>query len=504
MSTYATVIELGGARFAMLSGPIVEQGKGWAVLPGGPVALLHSFGVTEFYRHGWNSWSPTGWRRLDERPLRVEDNPQRLLTADDAATDSPHEHAGSAIGALTGPDGHVLLLGALGLGSPRVTATTSALTGTVDDDEADAGWFLAYGEEAEVFSSYADRLAQHLGSRRSQAGAVWCSWYSCYDDVSQERIARIVDGLRSMPFDVVQIDDGWERSVGDWEANERFPDGMAAMAERIRSAGFRPGLWLAPLIALPDSSFARERPDLLVHDEAGAPIPSGYNWGGPYYSLDTTQPEVQTHLRELFTRIVGWGYTYLKLDFMYAGAIEGHRSSAVHRERAYRDALALIRETVGDEVYLLGCGVPILPSVGLLDGARVGPDVAAFWDNLERPGDPSGPGAKNALVASLNRFWLGRLFQADPDVAYARSRRSLLDDAQRAILRDLAAVLGFKSTSDPVAWLDEHEADEFARWLRLSETVRRTGRYTFEIDGRAVDFEPFIHGTAMSFATTVN
>ncbi|MEN0083447.1 MAG: alpha-galactosidase, partial [Leifsonia sp.] len=36
---------------------------GGFVVPAGPVALLHPFGDTEFYRHGWNSWSPSGWAR---------------------------------------------------------------------------------------------------------------------------------------------------------------------------------------------------------------------------------------------------------------------------------------------------------------------------------------------------------------------------------------------------------------------------------------------------------
>ncbi|MFT4210697.1 MAG: alpha-galactosidase [Microbacterium sp.] len=500
---HAGTIEIGGMTVPYLAaGPLRPLGDGTFAAPAGGVALLHPFGDTAFYRHGWNSWSPTGWRRLSEPPLRIENDPRRTLTADDARNDTPFVHSGSAVGAVEGPDGRVLLLGSLGLGTPRVGATETTLWGTVERDDAE--WLLAYGDEAEVFAVYAEHVAARLGSRQTRAGRVWCSWYSFYEDISEAALREVVEDLRGLPFDVVQIDDGWERSVGDWEANAKFPSGMRTAADSIRETGAQAGLWLAPLIALPSSGFARERPDLLVRDDDGSPLVSGYNWGSAYFTLDTTRPEVQDHLRALFARVVDWGFSYLKLDFMYAGAVAGVRSTDRHREEVYRDALALIRETVGERTYLLGSGVPMLPSAGLIDGARVGPDVAAFWDNLERPADPSGPGAKNALVASVHRYWLRRLYQTDPDVVYFRRRRSLLDDRQRQALQDLAAVVAFKSTSDRTAWLDPQETDDLREWLERTEEIGRTGRYTFTIDGRPVDLGPLVDGSAVSPSTTVN
>lgn len=491
LAMFAGHVDLGELSLPVLAhGAPRAIGEREFVIPSGAVTVLHPFADTEFFRHGWNSWSPSGWRHLDDRPLRVYDSPQRLLTADDAKNDTPLAHSGSAVGALALPGGEILLLGALGLGAPRVGATASTLWGTVEEPVAE--WYLAAGPEVEVFARYAELLAERLGSRGARAGRVWCSWYSFYEDLSEQLVRDTVADLAGMPFDVVQLDDGWERSVGDWHANERFASGMEATARVIADAGFRPGLWLAPLIALPDSEFARERPELLVQGDDGRPLVAGYNWGGPYYALDTTQPEVKAHLRELFTRVVGWGFSYLKLDFMYAGALEGTRSAAVHREQAYRDAIALIRETVGDEVYLLGCGVPIVPSAGVFDGVRVGPDVAAFWDNAERPGDPTGVGAKNAFLASIHRAWLRPVFETDPDVVYFRRRRSLLDEDQRQLLEDIATVLGFKSTSDPTSWLLPDEAAELRAWLERDERVRREGRYRFRIDERAVDFGPFV------------
>ncbi|WP_051640105.1 glycoside hydrolase family 36 protein [Cellulomonas sp. URHE0023] len=495
LAKFSGVVPLGDVSLPMVAnGAPHALGEREFLIPSGDVTMVHPFETTEFFRHGWNSWSPSGWRRVDDAPLRIYGSEQRLLTADDARNDTPHAHSGSAVGAITLPDGEVILLGALGLGAPRVGATGTTLWGTTE--ELDGEWYLARGPETEVFARYAELVADRLGSRTSSAGRVWCSWYSFYEDLDENLVRDTVDGLAGLPFDVVQLDDGWERSVGDWEANDRFPTGMAATAQLIQSAGFRAGLWLAPLIALPDSAFALERPDLLVQGLHGRPLVAGYNWGGPYYALDTTHEEVKAHLRELFRRVVGWGFTYLKLDFLYAGALEGLRNAPVHREQAYRDAIDLIRDTVGDDVYLLGCGAPIIPSAGTFDGIRVGPDVGAYWENSERPGDPTGVGAKNAFLASIHRAWLRSVYETDPDVVYFRRRRSLLDDEQRQLLEDVATILGFKSTSDPAAWLAPDEISDLRRWLERAETVTQRGRYVFQIDDRIVDLAPFVDYSA--------
>jgi alpha-galactosidase len=464
------------------------------LIPAGPVALLHPFGDAEFYRHGWNSWSPSGWTRTDETPIGIKNSPQRLLTADDAVNDTPHLHSGSAVGAIQGTAGDVLLLGALGLGTPRVGADRNTLWARSEADDAE--WFLAYGPEQQVFADYAELLSERLGRRTQKAGRVWSSWYSFFEGIDEDLVAHSARDLIGYPFDVFQLDDGWEPIVGDWVAGPDFPSGMAATAQTIAGAGFRPGLWLAPMIALPESTIAKERPDLLVQDNHGRPLVTGYNWGSHYYSLDTTQDEVRSHLREIFQRVTGWGFSYLKLDFMYAGAMPGHRRHDLPRETVYRDAIRHIRQIVGDSVYLLGCGVPMIPSVGIFDGARVGPDVGAFWDNAERQDDPSGVGALNSILSSINRVWMKRLYEVDPDAVYFRSSRNLLEEAERQTVRDVAAVMEFRSTSDPIAWLLDGERQQLRDYFEETDLVEQTGRYSFRVNGRGVDLTEVATGRA--------
>ena len=400
----------------------------------------------------------------------------------------PPRHSGNTVGALDGPDGNVLVLGALGLGLPRVESDDRTMTGRFEGPEAQ--WFLGYGQEQAVFARYADLLIERLGQRRRRAGNVWCSWYSHFGNITETVIRDAVDGMRGLSFDVVQVDDGWQPYVGDWHAGPDFPSGMAALAEHIRDGGFRPGLWLAPFIASANSRIFHDRRHLFVRDGEGAPVVAGHNWGAPYYALDTTVPETVDYLVDLFRGVMEWGYGYLKLDFMYAGAIAAARFRDVPPEHAYRDAVAVIRDVVGDDTYLLGCGVPLIPSIGLFDGVRVGPDTAPYWYNRESADDYSRPGARNAVMTSLHRLWLRDAFELDPDVAFFRSRHNLLDDEHKRYLTDLAQVCDFRSTSDPIDWLDANERQVLDAFLNDRPRVKQMGRYRFTIDEREVDFWP--------------
>ena len=80
-------------------------------------------------------------------------------------------------------------------------------------------------------------------------------------------------------------------------------------------------------------------------------------------------------LSETFRRLGDLGVSYLKLDFLYGGAVPGRRHEHLSGTEAYRSGLAPVRETVGPDVYRVGCGAPLLSSVGLVDAIRVSPDT---------------------------------------------------------------------------------------------------------------------------------
>jgi alpha-galactosidase len=265
---------------------------------------------------------------------------------------------------------------------------------------------------------------------------------------------------------------------------------MDGRAATIKATGRKAGLWLAPLLVVPSARLYREHPDWLLRDAHGRPVSAGFNWGEQLYALDTSHPGALDWLRALMQKVRGWGYEYVKLDFLYAGALPGQRHIDMPRETAYRAGLKVLREALG-EAYFLACGAPVLPSLGLCDGLRVGPDVAAFWSS-HRDDDlllnTATPGGRNALRTTLQRLWLKPLVQTDPDVAYFRSRLNDLTAEQRQFLQDLARIADFKASSDVPAWLTETEQAALREFLEHRPDIRKTGRSVYELDGRAVDF----------------
>jgi alpha-galactosidase len=470
--------------------------SGGHILSSTKVSLEFGRPPKSYYRHGWQSWSLTTWHEPDfplptQKPAILHPLQTDPVYARQAAPN------GSWLGAVEFEPGKILLLGALDMEAhvafqgQQSPVDASHLNGWYEADSGD--WFVGYGDEQTVFARYAELLGERLGSAPGKpTPRVWCSWYSLRTAITQDLLHQVLDGLGDLPFDVFQIDDGWQISVGDWEPNEKFPSGMEALAAKIRASDRTPGLWLAPLLVLPSSTLFRQHPDWLLRKANGKPVSAGINWGERLYALDTTHPEALDWLKALMKQVRAWGFDYLKLDFLYAGALPGKRHEEMPREAAYRQGLQVMREAMGEDAYFLACGAPIIPSLGLCDALRVGPDVSGEWENYRNAVllyNQTTPGTRNAIRTSLNRLWLNPLVATDPDVTYFSSQQNSLNAEQKRLLQDLALVCNFKATSDLPQWLREDEREELRAFLEASPKVKRTGSTTFELDGRKVDFK---------------
>ena len=331
---------------------------------------------------------------------------------------------------------------------------------------------IGFGAEEDLLKQYAAMAAREMRARADRAMPTgWCSWYYYFTRVTERDILENLHALSAhkdeLPLRIAQIDDGYQKAVGDWTfINDKFPGGMQRLASAIKEQGFQPGIWLAPFTAAANSQLVQEHPDWLLRDGQGRPAFGGKNWGSIIHGLDCTHPQVQDWLRRLFTTIVeDWGYTYLKLDFLYCAALPGiHYHPERTSVQALREGLQIVRATVGDDIPLLGCGCPMLPAVGLVDAMRISPDVAPQWParfhgipvpNSERTSIPS---ATNAIRNSLTRAWMHRAFWInDPDCLLVRDHDTRLTDDE---IRTLASVIGLTGgmllLSDPMRTLHDN------------------------------------------------
>lgn len=319
-----------------------------------------------------------------------------------------------------------------------------------------------------LLAGWADRVGAAEGALTSGAYTVgWCSWYHYFERVTEDDIASNLAAATEggWPFDVFQVDDGFQAHIGDWlTTNDSFPSGLAPLATSIAAAGFTPGIWIAPFLAHPDSQLAKDHPDWVPRHADGNPLVGMFNpiWDGMVWQLDVTMPEVLEHLESVAAELVRLGFTYLKLDFTFSSTFRGAyfdpTKTPAERVRMGYDA---IRRGAGDDAYILGCGAPLASTVGLVDAMRIGSDVAPYW--LPRDPEPGteyqAPSVRNAYINTVSRTWQHRrLWQNDPDCLMLRHSETDLTDVEIATWSAAVAVSGgLALVSDDLALLGERE-----------------------------------------------
>lgn len=339
-----------------------------------------------------------------------------------------------------------------------------------------------------LLEHWAAQVGRVAGARTGAPYQVgWCSWYHYFHDVTEEHLRSNLAQAADWPFDVFQLDDGYQSAIGDWlTTNDKFPSSLDAIADAIAAEGRRPGLWLAPFLVAPDSKVATDHPDWLARFTNGDPLISWFNepWGGGQggfmWGLDTTRPEVLDHLESTAASLVDAGFTYLKLDFTFAPSFDGiwadPSQTPAERVRAGYDA---VRRGAGEEAFILGCGVPLANVVGVVDGNRIGPDVAPSWEREEWEVPLAGytdvqPATKHAWRDTLARsFMHRRLWLNDPDCLMLRqSETALSPEAMRTWAHAVAVSGGMALVSDDLTLLDGHARallDEVIELGRLSD-----------------------------------
>lgn len=420
------------------------------------------------YELGWQSWSPSGsysfkstsprpfkkiWQAMAYRPEFVD--PSNCFQSDGVLIVNPGDGRPIVSFGVADIQGEI----------PHILATPKGNKNLVISSNLPIevrSWPSAVTIE-EALSGWADSIVSEMELRPLKAIApAWCSWYCYWFNVTQNDIIEALGAITKaqLPITTIQIDDGWQKAIGDWAISKRFGDLKSTIAA-IKNAGKESGIWLAPFLVGANSQLAEKNPSWIL-DGADA----GFNWNQPLLALDTTANGAMDYLLETFTMLKELGVTYFKLDFLYAGAMEGNRNREVPSEVAYRQAMASIRECVGDEATIVGCGAPILSSVGLVDAMRISPDISPLWDPPEQ--DLSQPGSRAAILNSRARRALhGRFWVNDPDCLLLRpsiENRELIADA-------VASTNGLRTFSDPISSLDDWAIAKVHELITPAETA---------------------------------
>jgi alpha-galactosidase len=482
-----------GSKPVAVDGVAVTFHMGRADSDRPPVMLLH----------GYQSWSPTRAARLG-----VDADPSRTPGSIDLVRAAFHADPTVAEpGELRAEQVTVLAVGSSPLrcvGFDGGTDHAGTIRARIVDDRIEltveawlGGATLAPGSRRELHgvtiedgddaSVLLERWAARVGAAADARIAApflvgWCSWYQYFHDVTERALLDNLARADDWPFDVFQLDDGFQRAIGDWlTPNDKFPSGIEGIATAITTTGRTPGLWLAPFLVAPDSETAQRHPEWLArarHRERFAIGMYHEVWGGVMWELDTTRDDVLAHLEATARALVDAGYRYLKLDFTFSAAMPGSYADAAQtpaqRVRAGYDA---IRRGAGSDVLILGCGAPLGAVVGAVDATRIGQDVAPWWDArpdaLDRqPGyADTTPATRHAFESTCARsFMHRRLWSNDPDCVMLRHANTELSVAEtERWARTVGASGGLVLVSDELSLLT-------ARDRRLLDEVIEVGR----------------------------
>ena len=243
-------------------------------------------------------------------------------------------------------------------------------------------------------------------------------WTITEDEVlaNAEFIAR--DPVLSKHVKKIIVDDGWQYAYGEWYANYLFPHGMKYLADKIKKLGMEPGLWVAPVILEPHSQIAQTHPEMLAKGEGGLPLLCWQCMKRYGFILDPTVEKSRQFLRDTFERLIGYGYTYFKLDFL-GGVLDARRFTDTKVPRGHLMDLSIgtIYRAVAGRARILGCNYLFGGGPDIADAVRIGNDIHAKWTCIK----------KNAVSVAAS-FWSNKkLWINDPDFSLCRSQDTAND-----------------------------------------------------------------------------
>lgn len=312
-------------------------------------------------------------------------------------------------------------------------------------------------------------------------------WYYAYGKNTavqiledSRRIAALSPSKKNRPFSV--IDDGWESTnndaTGPWDkGNDRFGS-MQKLAEEMRAAGVKPGIWTRPL---------------LVND-----VPAAWRMKGSAL-LDPSLADVKQVIAANISRLRQWGYELIKHDYstydilgrwgLSFGAtltddgwtFKGGRSQTT--AEVVLDLYNVIRTAAGDAV-IIGCNTLSHLTAGIFEASRIGDDTSGRdWDRTRRMGvnslafraaqsgafyaaDADCVGLTNAIPWELNRRWLDLLSRSGTVLFVSAQKEATGPEQQKALKEAFSIAAEPQPLGEPLDWM---ETTSPRSWLLCGE-----------------------------------
>lgn len=280
--------------------------------------------------------------------------------------------------------------------------------------------FLCGKEPEMLLERYKDicrKMIPEAASLNMDVPLGWNSWDYYSASISMDAMEREMAAINASSLKgkirYFTLDMGWENNWGDWHPNGRFPK-LEEIAAKIKSYGFEPGIWVAPMEVERITEIARFHQEYLLKGRNGQPIITGN--GSPVGEIclfNFFDDNACAYFTDWFRKFYQAGFRLFKIDYIYQGMLDllSKSDSNLGQVEYVRRIFAAAKAGLGPDARLLNCGAPREGAAGYADIARTGGDIHNFWSHIR---------ACSKRIAAMH--WQNRLlWVSDPDFAIYRT-----------------------------------------------------------------------------------
>jgi alpha-galactosidase len=250
---------------------------------------------------------------------------------------------------------------------------------------------------------------------------VYNTWYPFRTFLSDTLVREVAKAAAECGVQEFIIDDGWQVNAGgltsklawggnygDWKVDEnKFPGGLKATFDYIRSLGMKPGLWISIGSATSDSRVFQDHPEWFVKNRNNRPGNIHYVADSSDFFTSCMGTNWMDYIRDVILGLVNdYGLAYAKLDlsvvtsaYVNDNSISGCYATDHPYHRDHQESFLVIYERVFklfDELHaaapdlFIDCTFETAGKLQLMDYAIAHHAEGNWLSNFEEP-SPIGP-----------------------------------------------------------------------------------------------------------------
>ncbi len=194
----------------------------------------------------------------------------------------------------------------------------------------------------------------HKHYPRREMPIIYNSWLYRFTDFDYEIMKTQVAPAANLGVEYFVIDAGWfgdgrvwVECTGDWKENTtgNFAGRMAELANDVRSAGMKFGIWMEPERAGPQTDAVLSHKEYYVKGDTGK-----------FYFLDFANPQARDWMLDVITQLVKkYGVAFIKDDYNADLYYDARHSAFLKYQQGHEQFIKDLRQR-HPQLYLSGCG----------------------------------------------------------------------------------------------------------------------------------------------------